>query len=97
MQPEAEPTTSRALKVSADPRALADMALAALQTEAGHTRRLVSFALEIGVGPMDPGTPPRLSVRRDRTTSTLSFISLEARVGDELLFSARGVFSAITA
>jgi hypothetical protein len=97
MEPQGTPKTGLAPRVTADPRELAGMALTALQTEAGDNRRLVSFSLEIGVGRMEPETTPLLSVRRDRTTSTLSFISLEARVGAELLFSARGVFSAIPA
>lgn len=97
MEPHLEPKSGLALKIPADPRELADKAIGALQAEAGNRMRLVSVSLEIGVGRMDPDGAPRLIIRRDRTTSTLSFLSLEVRVGEELMCSARGVFSVIPA
>lgn len=95
MDAVASPPVAAGLKD--DPARLAGMALEALSREAGADRRLVSFYLDFGVSEAATGQELVLTVRCDRKTSTLSFISLEARRGVDLVVTARGIFSRVSA
>lgn len=76
-----------------DPELCAAAAIRALGDTAGETFRLNSLALDvashaIGVGMVE------LSAKTDKRARAIVFVSLEARMGGAMVFSAQGLFSA---
>ena len=75
-----------------DPELCAAAAIRALSETAGEIFRLNSLALDvashaIGVGMVE------LSAKTDKRARAIVFVSLEARMGAAMVFSAQGLFS----
>jgi hypothetical protein len=80
-----------------DPGRCAAAAMTLLQDAAGDAMRLTSFSLEMG--PPEAGTATgaagalAASLSADKRTHAIAFLSMEARAGDAVAFTARAVFS----
>jgi len=77
-----------------DPRQCSSVAIEMLTQLAGPGMALASFSLELAPAPLVAGVEVVIQMKADKRTHTLAFLSLEARFGHGVLFSARGVFSA---
>jgi len=76
-----------------DPELCAAVAIRALGETAGESFRMASLALDmashaIGVGMIE------ISTTTDKRARAIVFVSLEARIGGAMVFSAQGLFSA---
>lgn len=73
------------------PARCAVLALERLGAVAGATMSLASFSLELGAAAAGRDIVVRVSV--DKRTHAIAFLSLEARDGVAVVFTARAVFS----
>jgi hypothetical protein len=59
----------------------------------GETMNLASFSLEMGSAECTVEETVMVHLSADKRTHAISFLSLEARAGQSLAFTARAVFS----
>jgi hypothetical protein len=76
-----------------DPQRCAARAMTLLQDAAGDAMRLASFSLEMGSVEASAGDALAVYLSTDKRTHAIAFLSLEARAGAAVAFTARAVFS----
>jgi hypothetical protein len=74
-----------------DPGLAAALAIATLSEAAGEDMRMTSLALDVASHIIGEDMV-RLAVQTDKRARSIVFVSLEARVGSTLVFSAQGLF-----
>src|SRR5690242_20020578 len=93
---EAEVTSVAAASLGgpgpADPACCALAAIDALKRAAGPGMGLTSLTLDVASHPLGAGEVA-IRTRADKRTRAILFASVEARIGDVLVFSAQGLFS----
>lgn len=76
-----------------DPELCATAAIRALSETAGETFRMNSLALDVASQAIGAGMV-ELTTRTDKRARAIVFVSLEAKMGASMVFSAQGLFSA---
>jgi hypothetical protein len=77
-----------------DPRLCAGAALKTLAEAAGPDYALSSFSLDIAPVVIAANANVRIEAKADKRTRSIAFLSLKALADEEIVFSARAVFSA---
>lgn len=92
-------STTRILKNSelggpaaADPKLCSAFVIALLGEAAGEGMRMASLALDLTTNALGE-RPVEVTVRIDKRARSIVFASAEARAGDDLVFTAQGLFS----
>lgn len=76
-----------------DPAKCAQIAIEVLGKAAGGDLGLTSLSLEMAGGKLEAGRFVAVRAEVDKRTRAIVFTKLEARMGGELVFQARGLFS----
>lgn len=76
-----------------DPELCAAAAIRALGETAGASFRMASLALDVASHAISAGMV-EVSTTTDKRARAIVFVSLEARMGGAMVFSAQGLFSA---
>lgn len=77
---------------SPDPELCAMAAIAALRDAAGEGFRLTSLSLELASRAIGEGMVA-VAIQTDKRTKAIVFVSVEARIGAAMVFSAQALFS----
>ena len=75
-----------------DAKLCAEVAIAILIEAAGDGLRLTSLALDVASHAVGDGEVA-IALKVDKRTRSIVFVSAEARAGEQLVFSAQGLFS----
>ena len=86
------PATALGAPGAPDPARCSLVAIEALARSAGQGLRLTSIALDVASHPLSPG---EVAIRTivDKRSRSIVFASIDARLGNQLVFSAQGLFS----
>lgn len=76
----------------ADPTRCSAAAIAALAEAAGPAMRMTSLALDVTSHPLGEGMID-IAAKVDKRAKSIVFVSVEARAGASLVFSAQGLFA----
>jgi hypothetical protein len=77
---------------SADPTRCSERVIALLSEAAGEGMRMASLALDVTTNVLGERSI-EVMVRIDKRARSIVFASAEARAGDDLVFTAQGLFS----
>lgn len=77
---------------AADPALCSARVIAFLGEAAGEGMRMASLALDVTTNALGE-RPVEVTVRVDKRARSIVFASAEARAGDDLVFTAQGLFS----